>query len=133
FLPQYFELRTEGEFKKLRNLEFSLRPSIQSPLPLRTRMEVVGYFRCILSPTRNEERNANFARFAGHSLGELMKFKRVSTITFCLLGLAIVLAGIALAQQRNAGGGGERGFPQPTPEKEVTVTAIPGVIAAGAK
>src|SRR5262245_30948920 len=66
-------------------------------------------------------------------LGELMKFKTVSTIALCFLGFAIVLAGIAGAQQRNAGGGGERGFPQPGPEKEVTVTAIPGVIAAGAK
>ena len=48
------------------------------------------------------------------------------TIAFCLLGSALVLGGIAAAQQRNA-------FPQPTPAKEVTVTAIPGVIAAGAK
>jgi len=73
------------------------------------------------------------AGFAGNPLGELMKFKRVPTIVFCFLGLAIVLAGIAAAQQRNAGGGGERGFPQPAPEKEVTITEIPGVIAAGAK
>ena len=49
-----------------------------------------------------------------------MKFKVAYTIAFCLLG------GITVAQQRNP-------FPQPTAAKEVTVTAIPGVIAAGAK
>ena len=49
-----------------------------------------------------------------------MKFKIAYTIAFCLLG------GITAAQQRNP-------FPQPTTAKEVTVTAIPGVIAAGAK
>ena len=42
-----------------------------------------------------------------------------------LLGAVIALGGIAAAQQR--------AFPQPTPAKEVTVTAIPGVIAAGAR
>ena len=63
------------------------------------------------------------------ALGELMKLKKVWTIAYCFIGLAVVLE-LAVAQQRNAGGGG---FPQPTPEKEVTVTAIPGVIAAGAK
>ncbi len=36
-----------------------------------------------------------------------------------------MLSGLAAAQQR--------AFPQPTPEKAVTVTAIPGVIAAGAQ
>ena len=48
-----------------------------------------------------------------------MNFKVALTIAFCF-GTA------AAAQQRN-------GFPQPTAAKEVTVTAIPGVIAAGAK
>ena len=62
-----------------------------------------------------------------------MKFKTVCTIACSLLGLTLVLAGIAVAQQRNAGGRAERSFPQPTPAKEVTVTAIPGVIAAGAQ
>jgi gluconolactonase len=38
---------------------------------------------------------------------------------------AVVLNSVAAAQQR--------GFPQPTPAKAVTVTAIPGVIAAGAQ
>jgi len=70
-------------------------------------------------------------RLAGKPLGELMKFKTVCTIACCLLGSTLVLGVIAVAQQRNAGG--ERGFPQPTPVREVTVTAIPGVIAAGAK
>ena len=45
---------------------------------------------------------------------------------FALLGSAVALSGIAVAQQ-------PRAFPQPTPEKQVTVTAIPGVIAAGAQ
>ena len=48
-----------------------------------------------------------------------MKFKVALTIAFCF-------GAIAAAQQRNP-------FPQPTAEKEVMVTAIPGVIAAGAK
>jgi gluconolactonase len=49
----------------------------------------------------------------------------------CFVALVVVVGGATAAQQRNPGG--QRGFPQPTPEKEVTVTAIPGVIAAGAK
>jgi gluconolactonase len=48
-----------------------------------------------------------------------MRFKVAVTIAFCF-GV------IAAAQQRNT-------FPQPTAAKEVMVTAIPGVIAAGAK
>jgi gluconolactonase len=59
-----------------------------------------------------------------------MKFK-VSIVAF--LAFVLVLGGIVAGQQQKKGGGGERGFPQPTPEKEVTVNAIPGVIAAGAK
>jgi len=45
---------------------------------------------------------------------------------FLVLGSAVVLSGIAAAQQ-------QRAFPQPTPAKDVKVTAIPGVIAAGAQ
>src|SRR6267142_406602 len=60
-----------------------------------------------------------------------MKFKTVCPIACSLLGLTLVSGAIAGAQQRNAGG--QRNFPQPAPEKEVTVTAIPGVIAAGAR
>src|SRR5688500_15439737 len=45
------------------------------------------------------------------------------TFAFFCLGSAVVLSGVAAAQQR--------AFPQPTPAKDVTVTAIPGVIAAG--
>src|SRR5262245_51202496 len=60
-----------------------------------------------------------------------MNFKLTYRIASCFVGLAVVVGGVAAAQQRNAGG--QRGFPQPTPEKEVTVTAIPGVVAAGAK
>lgn len=48
-----------------------------------------------------------------------MKFKVALTIAFCF-------GAIAAGQQRNT-------FPQPTAAKEVMVTAIPGVIAAGAK
>ena len=48
-----------------------------------------------------------------------MRFKVAVTIAFCF-GV------IAAAQQRNT-------FPQPTAAKEVMVTVIPGVIAAGAK
>jgi hypothetical protein len=58
-----------------------------------------------------------------------MKFKTVCTSS--LLAWTLVSGAIAIAQQRNAGG--QRNFPQPTPAKEVTVTAIPGVIAAGAQ
>src|SRR5947209_18824304 len=61
-----------------------------------------------------------------------MKFKILSTGGCCFLVFALVLGGILVGQQRR-GGGGEGGFPQPAPEREVTVTAIPGVIAAGAK
>jgi gluconolactonase len=39
--------------------------------------------------------------------------------------IAVSFGALAAAQQRNA-------FPQPTPAKDVTVTGIPGVIAAGA-
>jgi gluconolactonase len=48
-----------------------------------------------------------------------MKFKVALTIAFCF-------GAIAAAQQPNT-------FPQPTAAKEVMVTAIPGVIAAGVK
>jgi len=46
----------------------------------------------------------------------------------CTVAFAIAFSfgALAGAQQRNP-------FPQPTPAKEVTVTGIPGVIAAGAK
>jgi gluconolactonase len=54
--------------------------------------------------------------------------RKVCTIACCLLGSALVLGGSAVAQQ---GAGGA--FPQPTPEKQVTVTGIPGVITAGAQ
>src|SRR5579883_978824 len=39
--------------------------------------------------------------------------------------LAALLSGALIAQPRN--------FPQPPPYKEVTITAIPGVVAAGVK
>jgi gluconolactonase len=57
-----------------------------------------------------------------------MKRKTIGTIACGLVGSALALSGIALAQQTN-----DAGFRQPTPEKQVTVTAIPGVIAAGAQ
>jgi gluconolactonase len=61
-----------------------------------------------------------------------MNFKTLSTIGCCFLAFALVLGGILVGQEKK-GGGGERGFPQPGPEKQVTITAIPGVIAAGAQ
>jgi gluconolactonase len=57
-----------------------------------------------------------------------MKRKTLGTIACCFLGPALVLGGIAAAQPRPGGA-----FPQPTPEKQVTVTGIPGVVAAGAQ
>src|SRR5262249_43523243 len=71
-----------------------------------------------------------FRVYSPKPLGDLMKVKSAFTITICFVALALVLGGLTSAQQRN--GGGER-FPQPGPEKEVTITPIPGVIAAGAK
>jgi gluconolactonase len=50
-----------------------------------------------------------------------MRFISAFTIAITVLG------GVSAAQQA------PRNFPQPTPEKQVTVTAIPGVIAAGAQ
>jgi gluconolactonase len=46
-------------------------------------------------------------------------------------GFAIVFCVAVSAQQRDAGN--QQRFPQPEPAREVTVTGIPGVIAAGAK
>ena len=60
-----------------------------------------------------------------------MKFKATYLIGVCVLGLAFVFGGMIAAPQQKAGGA--RRFPQPAPEKEVTVTAIPGVVAAGAR
>ena len=56
--------------------------------------------------------------------GEFMKTKAMVAITWCLFGSALIFSQ-APAQQRQE--------PQPTPEKPVTVTSIPGVIAAGTK
>ena len=60
-----------------------------------------------------------------------MKFKAAYSIGLCLLLSTLVLAGITAAQQQNAGG--QRRFPQPAAEKQVTVTAIPGIVAAGSQ
>jgi gluconolactonase len=57
-----------------------------------------------------------------------MKVKTLGTVACCFLGSALVVSGIAAAQGR-AGGA----FPQPAPEKRVTVSEIPGVVAAGAQ
>src|ERR1700722_15215666 len=72
---------------------------------------------------------ATTRRAARH--GEIMKSRTIFAIAGSLLGLAFVCAHIAVAQQQ--GGGGPQGFPQPTPEKEVTISEIPGGIGAGAK
>ncbi len=60
-----------------------------------------------------------------------MKFKAACVVGYCLLGSALFLGCTTPAQQQDTGAG--RQFPQPAAEKEVTVTAIPGVIAAGAQ
>src|SRR2546423_4366079 len=57
-------------------------------------------------------------------VGELMKLKTICTIACCFIGSTL----IAVAQPRTGGA-----FPQPSPEKQVTVTGIAGVIAAGAQ
>ena len=54
-----------------------------------------------------------------------MKLKTMCTIACCFLGSTVVLSGMAAAQQRTGGA-----FPQPAADKQVTVTEIPGVIAA---
>lgn len=56
-----------------------------------------------------------------------MKPKIMCAIACCFLGSTFV-GGSVVAQQRTGGA-----FPQPSPEKQVTVTGIPGVIAAGAQ
>jgi gluconolactonase len=61
-------------------------------------------------------------------VGGLMKLKTTGAIACCFLGSFSVLGGIAVAQQ-----GVGPALRQPTPEKQVTVTAIPGVVAAGAQ
>ena len=58
-----------------------------------------------------------------------MKFKTSSIV--CFLAFALVLGGIVVGQEQKKGGGDR--FPQPGPEKEVKIMAIPGVIADGAK
>ncbi len=56
-----------------------------------------------------------------------MKCKTLCIIALCFLISAFFATKIAIAQE----GGGR--FRQPAPEKQVTITAIPGVIAAGAQ
>jgi gluconolactonase len=54
-----------------------------------------------------------------------MKSKAAIGSVGIVLGLAFVMSQAVIAQENE--------FPQPAPPKEVTVTAIPGVVAAGAK
>ncbi len=58
-----------------------------------------------------------------------MKFKEAYLIGFCFLGSVLAIS-CAPAEEVT---GGQRQFPQLAPEREVTVTAIPGVIAVGAE
>ena len=67
---------------------------------------------------------------------------RIAITVSCLLGAGLVLRAVAVPQQPQGGlaspppelpGAAQRGFPQPSPEKQVTVTTIPGVIAAGSQ
>lgn len=53
-----------------------------------------------------------------------------SNFTRFFIGSALVLAPFAAAQQKS---GKQPAFPQPDPPREVTITAIPGVIAGSAK
>jgi len=71
--------------------------------------------------------NPVFAGLWAKELGELME-RKVCTIACWFLGSTLLLGGIAVAQQRAQGA-----FRQPTPEKQVAVTEIKGVIAAGAQ
>ena len=59
----------------------------------------------------------------GYILAEMKPF---FTILGCILAL-----GVSIAAQQKRGGG--RGFAQPEGVREVTVTAIPGVVAQGAQ
>ena len=58
-----------------------------------------------------------------------MSCKRTSAV-LCLIGLAVTLMPIVLAQRQ---GGGPQTFTQPEGARPATVTAIPGVVAAGAQ
>src|SRR5579872_3197354 len=58
-------------------------------------------------------------------IGGGMKLKAAITSLGLVLGLAFVASQAVVAQENE--------FPQPAPPKEVTVTEIPGVVAAGAK
>jgi gluconolactonase len=62
-----------------------------------------------------------------------MKLKAMCALACCFLGSAIALSEIVVAQQQQRNAGGEQNFAQPPAAKDVTVTSIPGVIAAGAK
>jgi gluconolactonase len=77
---------------------------------------------------------ASGARLAKHAdhLGGIMRSAVVGAAGGLFLGAALVFGGLAAAQQQQRGGA-ETGFPQPAPEKQVTVTGIPGVVAAGAQ
>jgi gluconolactonase len=57
-----------------------------------------------------------------------MKRKAMCTIASYFFGATLVFGGSAVAQQRTGGA-----FPQPAPERQVSITGIPGVIAAGAR
>jgi len=60
-----------------------------------------------------------------------MKSKTIFAIAGCLLAAAFIVSHISLAQERSSGQ--PQAFPQPAAAKEVTITEIPGVIAAGSK
>ena len=58
------------------------------------------------------------------------KFAAIFAMGACLLAWALLPSQMAMAQQE---GQKLKAFPQPPPAREVTVTGIPGVVAAGAK
>ena len=69
----------------------------------------------------------------GKPLGVTMKFKEAYLISFCFLGSVLAISCAPAEEVTGEDTGGQRQFPQLAPEREVTVTAIPGVIAVGAE
>jgi streptogramin lyase len=62
---------------------------------------------------------------------EFVKSKAMLAAAWCLVGSVLVLSQAAFAQEQ--GGGKKQGLGQPQGVRQVTVTEIPGVVAAGAK
>src|SRR6202042_1932373 len=89
----------------------------------------------IYSAHRRKNRSNDRAPLRADPSGEfMMKLKAILALSCCVLAGAFLVSHVAIAQAEGGGGGGRRGgFPQPAPEKQVTITAIPGVISADAQ